>query len=361
MEHYFNAKGKKFSEVYFKIKNLKIFKKPLLVKRSSLPSANSLIILDEKMNNLTNEIGDALLFKVRSIFFRKGLPVYKDQVASILQRSWLSKLNKTAFDSQNGLRILVQIHEISTYMTNKDEEVFGFKYTVAINGQDPKFLGVQEPTFEDYLLETKSQNLTFLEFCPCNTFKINRFYVHNENADENLSAKINDILSDVWKDSNSLLKRKELNNKNSLGKNRITGRSKLDHGFYDSNLNSVSRFAITWLVDGADPNEIFFNSPKFENILSHVKKSNFNVFTQIPYVKQSIEITSFNSSYKNLLKKSIQIAWHLANPNMDDQLFDIIFENFEDMFRFRNESTQSVNKRNIEKLKIASNLKENKE
>ena len=231
MEHYFNAKGKKFSEVYFKIKNLKLLKKPLLVKRSSLPATNSLMLLSDPLTNVTNEINDALLFKVRSIYFRKGLPVYKDQVSSVLQRAWLAKLNKTAFESQNGLRISVQINEISTYMTNKDEEVFGFKYTVAINGQDPKFLGVQEPTFEDYLLETKAQNLTFLEFCPCNTFKINRFYVNNKNENENFSAKINDILSDAWKESNNQMLRKDLNKTKLLAKNRITVRSKLDHGF----------------------------------------------------------------------------------------------------------------------------------
>lgn len=327
-------------------------------------SSKSIIVIGDQSNKTienTNSIAnnDALLFKVREIFFKKGLPIYKQQVAKILKQTWLSKLNKTAFESQNGLRILVKIHEISNFMTNKDEEVFGFQYTVSINGQDPKFLGVQEPTFEDYLFETKSQNLTFLEFCPCNTFKIDRFYVNNEN---NLALKLNDILSDAWKESNS---RTKTNHTKSLAKNRIIGRSKLDHSFYDSSFNSISRLALTWLVDGADPNEIYFNRPKLDKILSYVQKFNFKIFTEIPYVKQSIDITSLNTTLHDLLKKSIQLAWHSANPHMKENSFDIILENNDDEFLLQNQSRQTIVKRNAGPLqaytdKTSSSNEDNK-
>ncbi len=372
LENFFNAQGKKFSEVYFKL-NLNKIKKSILNKRSTKPlmiineqksNSSSSSSTDNNENSILNN--DALLFKVRKIHFKKALPINKDQVADILRYSWLSKLNKTAFDSQNGLRIQIKIHEISNYMTNRDEEVFGFKYTVSINGQDPKFLGVQEPTFEEYLLQTKLQNLTYLEFCPCNTFKVDRFYVNNkEKDDQNLAIRINNIISNAWKESNTItsLNNNTVESRSFKTINRIIGKSKLENNFYDSNLNSVSRLAITWLVDGSDPNEIYFNRPKFEKVLSHVKKSNLKIFDETPYVKQSIKITSFNNSLIDLLKKSLQLAWHTANPNIEENMFDIILENDDDnIFTSNNESSSfKVFKRNIETNIQTSNKDETKE
>jgi hypothetical protein len=63
-------------------------------------------------------------------------------------------------------------------MTNRDEEVFGFKYTVSINGQDPKFLGVQEPTFEEYLLQTKLENLTLSFVHADQNYEYGKFYAY---------------------------------------------------------------------------------------------------------------------------------------------------------------------------------------
>lgn len=290
---------------------------------------------------------DALLFKVRNIFFKKALPIHKDFVTNVLRTAWLSKLNMSAFESQNGLRILVQIHEILNYMTNKEEEVFGFKYTISINGQDPKFLGVQEPTFEEYLAETKRLNLTFLEFCPCNTFRIDRFYV---NTNPKLASKINEILSDVWKEANQHKKSPFLHKatNHSLAKNRIIGRSKLEHNFYDSNQNSISRLAVTWLVDGADPNEIFFNRPKFDKLVGRIEKLKFNLFTDVPYVKHSIDITSFNESQIDLLRRALQVAWHLANPQINENQFEINLINHDDETNeAETNETHSIVKRNL--------------
>ena len=283
---------------------------------------------------------DALLFKVRKIFFKKALPIHKDYVSDVLRSAWLSKLNMSAFESQNGLRIQITLHEIGNFMTNKDDEVFGFKYTISINGQDPKFLGVQEPTFEEYLFETKRLNLTHLEYCPCNTFFIDRLYV---NTNKKLTLKINEILTDAWKESN-LMKKTPLNKPSnmSLAKNRIIGRSKLEHNFYDSNQNQISRLAVTWLVDGADPNEIYFNRPKFEKLLKQIEKFKFNLYTDVAYVKKSIDITSFNESQLILLKKSLKLAWHLANPQINENLFEVLIDENESV---SNETQQQLVKR----------------
>ena len=51
-----------------------------------------------------------------------------------------------------------------------------------------------------------------------------------------------------------------------------------------------------------------------------------------------------------MLKKSLQLAWHTANPNIEENMFDIILENDDDnIYHSNNESSSfTVFKRNIE-------------
>lgn len=358
LENFVNANNKRFSEVYFKTETITSESprsaRGLLShnKRSaSIASRQVVEQIDdftlEELNingvnisasydNPTLETNNVLLFKLRKIFF-KALPSYRKNIANILKRAWLSKLNQTAFDLQNGLRLEVRIYEISNFMTYQLEETFGFKYTIAINGQDPKFLGIQEPTFEDFIRETKREQKADIVFCPCNTFEIDRLYI-----DSSLT-NVDQVLDKLWLNANRFVSTRR---SMPVLDNRIVRKSKLDINYYDANMRNLSRLAISWLVDGAEPNPVFFNRPGIKEITKLLAESNVKVFNDTPYIKKQLDLVETQHHVTGLIKGAIQSAWSLVNPTLNKDLFSVFLE-YEDKDRrsvsLFNYTEQSVN------------------
>lgn len=118
---------------------------------------------------------DHLLFKLRTVFFRNALPsISRDRVRNVIERAWTSRLDRKEFESQNGLRVEVDLIDVAHFLTIKNEETFGYKYTVSVNGQDPEFIGIQEPTYADFDRESHSAGI---DFCPCKAYEVQRVYI----------------------------------------------------------------------------------------------------------------------------------------------------------------------------------------
>lgn len=179
MEKFYNANKIPFSKIYLKltgvneIKMARGYLKPRLAKARVVLSSST-------TNQTTNEIeyisapSDNLLFKLRTVYFTNALPVYRHFIQKILERVWTSKLDKKSFESQNGLRVEVSILDVSHFLTNKNENTFGYKYTISINGQDPEFMGVTEPTYSDFVQEPMENSI---EFCACKAYEVERVYI----------------------------------------------------------------------------------------------------------------------------------------------------------------------------------------
>lgn len=320
MEKFYNSNRVPFSKIYLKLKGVNEIKTARGVNLKS-KLARARVILAS--SNTTNEIelvqSDNLLFKLRQVYFKNALPVYRHIVRNILERVWTNKLDKRQFESQNGLRVEVSIIDIAHFLTNKYEHAFGYKYTVSINGQDPEFLAIKEPTYGDYMRETaaQSQNSTTIEFCPCNAFEVERVYIKYDNSIDELKEKIDEILIGAWN---------ELNVYRNLSTNRIVTTNKLETGFYDATLDNLTRLEVTWLVDGANPNPIYFKSPRMDDLLAHFENSTISVYEGIPLIGQSLKFSAYNSSHDQLLKQAVLNAWSKANPSIDERIFFLTLE-----------------------------------
>lgn len=198
MEKFLNSNLRPFSKVYVKIRDSQSDASLLKAKARSItksrlfiqpPSSNesmshaaALLSSGSSVASLVHNNDDNLLFKLRTVYFKNGLPIYKRSVVDILKRAWSSKVDKKKFESQNGLRVIVNIYDIAHYLTTKNENAYGYRYTISINGQDPEFLAVSEPTYAEYARETDADSEKAIRFCSCNAFEIERLYVSTKNV-----------------------------------------------------------------------------------------------------------------------------------------------------------------------------------
>ncbi len=329
LEKFMNAKNKEFSEVYFKLNSPQRSARSLYsLNKRSIPSIAGRKLIESFIDqsplplssNNTEAVKDSyLLFKLRLIFF-KALPIYKKPIANILKRAWLSKLNQTAFESQNGLRLEVRIYEVTKYFTYGDEETFGFKYTISINGQDPKFLGVTEPTFQDFMRETLAEKEAKIEFCANNAFKIDRVYIEEETID---FKEIQILLDKLWTDSNMPSKKRSVL---KLDGSRLKLRSKLEKIFYSRDMKPINRLTISWLVDEAEPNPVYFNRPTQIEILQSLKEANVQVLSGTPFFKKQLDVVLSDEISSLLVINALREAWHTVNSDLEIAYIELFLE-----------------------------------
>ena len=314
----------------------------LLIPLHHQPSASSIATSSSFNSNKTTDLSDQsdqmLLYKLRRLFFRRLLPVHNASVASIVERAWRAKLDTRMFESQNGLRLLVAIRDVRHYLTttslldnhkNEDEsdsgEVFGFAYTIAINGQDPEFMGIGEPTYADYVRETTRQqsDTNNIEFVASNANELDLLYIRTTTSssisEQPLSRQLNSMLERVWTDLNSGNGNEDKTQeaaaaigRSTMKRSRIMSKIKLTPGFYDADEliarhrgkkhttappPRVSRLAISWLVDGSAPNPLYFHRPGVLDLApyfsalssaSNTSTSIIEMFSGTPMIAQSI-------------------------------------------------------------------------
>ena len=351
MEKFLNSNLRKYSKVYVRISGTQNDAKLLRAKARSISKARLFIqpatpysnestseaealLSSSSLGPAVHNSDDNLLFKLRTVYFTNGLPVYKQAVSDILKRAWSAKLDKKKFESQNGLRVIVNIYDTAHYLTTKNENVYGFRYTVSINGQDPEFLAVAEPTYAEYERETNADAEKSLKFCASNAFEIERLYISTSKAaDFSASAassvalveeKINKILARVWNQLNDV----EITGNRALPNNRIVGKSKLETGFFSLLRQNVSRLSISWLVDGSLPNPIYFKRPSIDDVLPYLTSSGIHVYDGTPLINASLQISSASMlSSLDQLKVGLQNAWRKANPNIRHDYFYVLVEN----------------------------------
>ena len=337
MEKFLNSNLRKFSKVYVKISGSQYDARLLKAKARSITKAS--LFQQPPVNESLSETAallsstasvvhnndDNLLFKLRTIYFKNGLPIYKQSVIDIIKRAWSSKVDKKKFESQNGLRVIVSVYDVSHYLTTKNENVYGYRYTISINGQDPEFLAITEPTYAEYAHETDMDEEKSIQFCPCNAFEIERLYVTAKiDSVASMEAKINKILGRVWNQLNDI----EITGNRQLQNNRIVGKSKLETGFVSLLKQNVSRLSISWLVDGSLPNPVYFKQPSLDDVIPYLSDSGIHLYDGTPLINQSIQIAP-QSNIINLdqFKLGIQNAWRKANPNIRQDYFYILLDN----------------------------------
>lgn len=206
MEKFYNANKIPYSKIYLKLTGINGFRTARAYLKPKLAKAR--VILSPTMptsQNSSNHLADSgtaptfeylssgtgtsntlsslslsstsdnLLFKLRTVFFRNALPsVSRDRVRDVIERAWTSRLDLREFESQNGLRVEVNVIDVAHFLTIKNENTFGYKYTVSVNGQDPEFMGIQEPTYADFARESRSADI---DFCPCKAYEVQRLYI----------------------------------------------------------------------------------------------------------------------------------------------------------------------------------------
>jgi len=328
MEKFLNSYQRKYSKIYIKLVDSIVHSNELqkAISRFVLNRQKSARILIPSSSLLSNGSNmtttsnnnyddDSLLFKLRTIYFKNGLPIYRHNMISIIERTWKSKLNAKKFEGQNGLRVFVNLYEYGHYLTNKNEDVYGYRYTISINGEDPEFLGLKEPTYDDFGKQTDEEK-SAVKFCPCVAYESDRLFIVIE---PNIEQKINQILGDVWS---------ELNGDKLI--ERISGKFKLRRGYFNPNIKELVRMSLTWLVDGSNPNPVFFKRPTVSDLMPYLRQHNMTVYDGIPLISKKIEkIVSLNSTenIRQELKVALMNAWRKANPELKEDLFYITFDN----------------------------------
>ncbi len=329
MEKFFNSKQKQFAKVYLKISGAAELRNARILTKSSMNQGRRLVFSSDQeprsaahplLSSLASS-NDDLLFKIRTAFFKGAVPVFRQNIINILERTWTSKLDKKQFELQNGLRVLIYIKDVSHYLTNKNEDTYGYTYTISINGQDPEFLGIKEPTFSDFMYHTRLEKENSIEFCPCSAFEIERVYFKlSPNMTESaFKSKLARLLNKVWHDMNADSRER------GLTSNRVTVKNKLDSSYFTVQSEKLIRLAMTWLVDGASPNPIYFRRPSIQDMLPYFANYSLTVYDGIPLINQSLTLYKYNST--EVVRDALMKAWQKVNPSVRGDVFYIKVEN----------------------------------
>ncbi len=335
MEKFFNSKQKQFAKVYLKITGASEIRtaRTMAAGRSSMNQGRRLVYSSPSEQDPTarsnhhllanlaaSSSNDDLLFKIRTAFFKGAVPVFRQNIVNILERTWTSKLDKKQFELQNGLRVLIYIKDVSHYLTNKNEDTYGYTYTISINGQDPEFLGIKEPTFSDFMHQTRLEKEKSIEFCPCSAFEIERVYFRlGSNMTESVfKNKLARLLNKVWHDMNADSRER------GLTSNRVTVKNKLDNSYFSVQSEKLIRLAMTWLVDGASPNPIYFKRPSIQDMMPYFVNHSLSVYDGIPLINQSLSLSRFNGTEQ--IRAGLMKAWQKANPSVRADVFYLRIE-----------------------------------
>lgn len=127
-------------------------------------------------------------------------------------------------------------------------------------------------------------------------------------------------MDNLWTDSNRF-------NKRSLQLNtRLACKSKLNQEFFDSNMRRISRLSVSWLVDGAEPNPIYFNQPDLLKITDLLKDSNIEVYNDIPFIKRNLSVSTDLGGLSARVKRVIQTVWYSQNPTLRMDQIQVFLE-----------------------------------
>ena len=253
------------------------------------------------------------LFKLRSVALRGAVPEFKHHIESALEAAWTRIIDTESSSKlkrlQNGVRIEVIIREVSNcLLATSDEAVFCYKYTIAINGQDPVAHGLSEPDVEDFASVFNS--MPNVEFCASNAFRALRFYV--KCSAENLDAKLNDLIYMSWV---------QLNDPNEMSQRGVSmasvvGKSKLERGLFGWVNETVCRVLFAWSIENFEPNMAQFTLPSTGLLSSMLSKANIQVYNEPSYLRLRFSMKSDMKNISQLLEKAVVNAWHSENQMM---------------------------------------------
>ncbi len=152
------------------------------------------------------------------------------------------------------------------------------------------------------------------------------------------TTEIEAVLDRLWSDSNRLVSQRSVHELNARG--RLKRRSKLDTVFYSRQMKPVGRLAVAWLVDGAEPNPVYFNRPDAAEIAQRLDEANVPIFSDTVFVKKRLEAVVFDEVSSDLVISAIRGSWLLVNPDLGSAKIEVFLEGAATTTQFAN-STRS--------------------
>lgn len=249
------------------------------------------------------------IYKIREIFITTMTNTLEANsfaaLEQIINNAWIAKLNtqpalKSTLQSNT---FSVSVTGVSRYLTNKNNFVFKVEYIVSIANRDPEYLGISEPTNNQYQAAFTSSGT---QLCNCYGVENIRIYFNSLTTnDANTQTIINNIIMSLWNQQNPL---------NPVS-SRLNYTLSVNSGFYTSTGSQITRLNLAWVMDSDTPSPIFFNVPTAYNVTQTLKSVNIVPYTSIPCQKYTIYLTNFVNSNVDLIPTLVSQAWSSSNTN----------------------------------------------
>jgi hypothetical protein len=186
-------------------------------------------------------------------------------------------------------------------LTSKNQFIFKIEYTISISNRDPEYLGISEPTNDQFQTAFSS---TSVKLCNCFGVENIRIYINSlKTADQNSFTIINNLVLNLWNQQNP----------SYPISSRLNFSLSVNSSYYSSTGSPLTRIDLAWIMDSDNPNPIFFNVPTAYNVTQTLKSVNIVPYTDIPYQIYTIYLTNFDSSKVNQIALFVSTAWSSTN------------------------------------------------
>ena len=163
---------------------------------------------------------------------------------------------------------------------------------------------------------------------------------HEMSSKALLEERIDKALARAWSQLNDA----EITGTRALPMGRISGKSKLETGYYSLLKQDVSRLSVSWLVDGAPPNPVYFRQPRVQDVIPFLNEAGVSLYEGTPLVNQSLLVTVDSVSDWEQLRVGVQNAWRKANPVIRQDYFYVLVD-AKSAKKSRDSSSIAVSKR----------------
>ena len=291
----------KYSRIYMKLvtKDTNVLIPPINIQSS-----------DSAIAARTAEVTSNYIYKVRTIFIENITPELKNQnfgvLENVISSAWDARLAEhiemlPIKSILTGKKFTTTVNSIQRYLSKQDKFMYKVEYIVAIMNRDPEFLGVLEPTYNNYIAAFASAK-TDIKLCSCFGVENTRVYINGKA--QAINGVLSNILTSLWNQQNSL---------NQITNDRISFKFTSNDNYYNQNGDEISRLSVTWIVDNDDPSQIYFTRPTADAVTKALAAVNLQVYTDIPYKSFVVYFNNFNETNANLIPNLLTKAWQLSN------------------------------------------------
>lgn len=260
------------------------------------------------------------IYKLRQIFINNLIPDLLDDdfsiLRSIIAKAWISNINNFTIESVLYNSVFeTRINSVQRCINNAKSFVFRVDYTISIADKDPEYLGINEPTQDEYenaFLDYGPSSS--VQLCKCFGFQSIRLYISTLGVDiKNQHSIISDLVVRLWNQQNPL---------HPISSRLSFSLSTID-GYYSLSKNNLTRIDLAWVVDNDNPNPIYFNVPTEIDLVQLLSSVNIKIYKEVPFQMFTIYLRSFSDSNAHLLSRLVSHAWSLRNKMFSTIDFEV--------------------------------------